>query len=235
MGERNGRLVLDEARKLAPGHKLYLVTTHVHPEHDLGANAFPSSTRMIRSMDQEKDIAEFGLQMAQTFSSRSAVNADLLRGATFRKAAIEFDKQYNLDLGGVHVRILAMGENHTRGDTAIYVDSERVLFSGDDAMRGQPSFASPYSNLSHWLLALNVLAALQPQIVVPSHGPIGDASYIASYRTYLSTVRDRTADLKTKGLTVDEAVTTLTNILQPDYPDTGRLAGAIRVAYKEVR
>jgi glyoxylase-like metal-dependent hydrolase (beta-lactamase superfamily II) len=233
MGEPNGRVVLAEAQKAAPGRALYLVTTHVHPEHDLGANAFPVSTKMIRSTDQQKDIAEFGMQVAQSFAARSAVNADLLKGATFRKADITFDKQYDLDLGGTTVRILAMGANHTRGDTAIFITPDRVLFSGDIAMHPQPSFASPYSTISHWLVSLDTLAALKPATIVPSHGPIGDVSYITGYRTYLTTIRDRTAALKHQGQSVDEAIKTLTAELQPRYPDAGRLAGAVRAAYIE--
>ena len=210
MGDRNGRIVFAEAQKLASGRKLYLITTHVHPEHDLGANAFPTSTTMIRSRDQQKDIAEFGLQMAQTFSSRNALNAALLKGASFRRADITFDQRYTLDLGGTHVRLLALGTNHTRGDTAIFVDEDHVLFSGDDAMRGQPALISPSSSLAHWLTTLDVLEALHPQIVVPSHGPIGDVAFITTYRTYLTTVRDRTAALKSQGRTVDEAIATIT-------------------------
>ena len=94
MGNPNGALVYSEAQKLAPNHQLYLVTTHVHPEHDLGANAFPTSTKMIRSTDEEKDIAQSGLNTAQTFASRNTVNANLLKDASFRKADITFDKEY---------------------------------------------------------------------------------------------------------------------------------------------
>ncbi len=233
MGDRNGRIVLAEAQKLAPGRKLYLVTTHVHPEHDLGANAFPASTTMIRSVDQEKDIAEFGLQMAQVFSSRNAVNADLLKGATFRKADITYDDQSILDLGGTTVKIIALGTNHTRGDTAIFVTQDSVLFSGDDAMRGQPALISSSSSLSHWLTTLDLLEALHPRIVVPSHGPLGDVTFITTYRTYLTTVRDQTTRLKSQGKTVDEAIATLTPQMKPQFPDACRLAGAIRIAYKE--
>lgn len=223
MGERNGQTVLEEAEKIAPGKALYRVTTHVHPEHDLGAGAFPATTKMIRSEDQLKDIDEFGYQLADVFMKRSAVNAELLKDAKFRKADITFDKEYTLDLGGVTARILAMGANHTRGDTAIFVPQDAVLFSGDIAMKGMPSFASPYSTVSHWLASLDELDALKPKIVVPSHGPIGDATYIANYRVYLTTVRDRAAALKKEGKSQDEIVKTITAEMQGRYPDTGRL------------
>jgi glyoxylase-like metal-dependent hydrolase (beta-lactamase superfamily II) len=53
LGAPNGAKVLAEAQKLGGPRSLYLVTTHVHPEHDLGAQAFPATTKLIRSRDQE--------------------------------------------------------------------------------------------------------------------------------------------------------------------------------------
>ena len=106
---RNGAAVYEVAKKLAGTKVLYLATTHVHPEHDLGAQAFPDTTKLIRSTDQEKDIAEFGLQLAKVFASRSAINAELLKDADFRKADITFERDYDLDLGGVRAKLTAMG------------------------------------------------------------------------------------------------------------------------------
>jgi hypothetical protein len=94
------------AKKLTKA--LYLVTTHVHPEHDLGAQAFSGTTTLIRSTDQVKDIAEFGLQLAKVFASRSTIHAELLKGADFRKADITFERDYDLDLGGVQAKLTAM-------------------------------------------------------------------------------------------------------------------------------
>src|SRR5262245_1300227 len=57
LGPPNGAAVYEVARKLAGTRQLYLVTTHIHPEHDLGASAFPATTMLIRSTDQVKEIA----------------------------------------------------------------------------------------------------------------------------------------------------------------------------------
>src|SRR5262245_30013140 len=152
LGPPNGATVLAAAQKLGGSRALYLVVTHSQPEHDLGAQAFPGTAKMIRSSDQQKDIAEFGLQTAQNFASRSAINSELLKGAEYRKADITFERDYDLDLGGVKVRLSAMGANHTRGDIAIWVEPDRILFSGDIAMKAQPAFGSPYSTLRQWLV-----------------------------------------------------------------------------------
>jgi len=234
LGPRNGSAVYEVAKKLGGAKALYLVTTHVHPEHDLGAQAFPDTIKLIRSTDQVKDIAEFGLSLAKVFASRSEINAELLKGADFRKADITFDRDYDLDLGGVHAKLTAMGANHTAGDTIIWIDSERVLFSGDIAMRAQPAFASPHSTVKHWLASLDALEALKPAIIVPSHGPTGDGvGFITGYRADMTEVRDRTAAEKKAGHSADEAVTTVTAAFGDRAPDKGRLAGAIKAAYAE--
>src|SRR5256885_9347499 len=107
LGPRNGAAVFTVAQKLAGSRQIYLAVTHVHPEHDLGAQAFSAETKLIRSTDQQKDIAEFGLQLAQVFAGRSAINAELLQGADFRKPDIVFDKEHDVDLGGVTARLFA--------------------------------------------------------------------------------------------------------------------------------
>ncbi len=234
LGPRNGATVLAEAQKLAGSRALNIVVTHFHPEHDLGAQAFPASAKMIRSTDQEKDIAEFGLALAKNFASRSPITAELLKDADFRKADITFERDYELDLGGVKARLFAMGPNHTRGDVAIWVEPDRILFSGDLAMKAQPAFASPYSSLRQWLASLDRLEALKSVLVVPSHGPTGDGTaFITGYRAYLTEVRDRTAAEKHAGRSVDQAVEAVTAALVARYPDRARLAGAIKTAYAE--
>ena len=234
LGPRNGAAVYEVAKTLAGTKALYLVTTHFHPEHDLGAQAFPDTTKLIRSTGQVKDIAESGLQLAKVFASRSAINAELLKDADFRKADITFERDYDLDLGGVQAKLIAMGPNHTAGDTIIWIESERVLFAGDVAMRAPPAFASPYSSLRQWLASLDRLEALKPAIIVPSHGPTGDGiGFITGYRGYLAEVRDRTAAEKRAGRSVDQAVEAVTAAFSDRAPDKARLAGAIKGAYAE--
>ncbi len=233
MGAPNGAIVLTEARKLGGDRKIHLVTTHVHPEHDLGAQAFPDTAVMIRSEAQVNEIAEAGMRTADVFRARSETNRTLLEGAAFRAADVTFSDAYDLDLGGLTVRLLSGGPSHTPGDTAIWVEADGVLFSGDLAMSALPAFASPQSSAKQWLTSLAMLDALKPKVVVPSHGPIGDAGYIAAYRSYLTRIQSRAADLKRQGKTIDDAVAAITEELKPDYPNTTRAAGAIRAAYAE--
>jgi glyoxylase-like metal-dependent hydrolase (beta-lactamase superfamily II) len=186
MGARNGAVVLREAQKVAAGKTMYLATTHVHPEHDLGAHAFPATVKMIRAESQVQEIAQEGMTTAERFRGMSPMNAELLKDAQFRKADITFKDSYDLDLGGVRVRLMAMGFNHTPGDTAFFVEPDAVLFSGDIVMTRQPNVTGPAARVQQWLASLNKFEALKPRLIVPSHGPAGDVSMIAPYKAHFS-------------------------------------------------
>ena len=234
MGTRNGNTVLREVGKLARGLPIYIVTTHVHPEHDMGAHVFPPPSKLIRSRDQVADIAAgTGMNLVPVFAARSALNSELLVGASHRVADLVFDHEYTLDLGGVKAKIYAMGTNHTAGDTVVLVDG--VLFSGDVAMKPQPSFANPTATITHWLTSLDRLEAMKAKTLVPSHGGFGGPEIIAGYRSYLTHIRDRAAQLRGAGRSQEEVVETITNEMVADYPDRNRLAGAIRAGYAEAQ
>jgi glyoxylase-like metal-dependent hydrolase (beta-lactamase superfamily II) len=232
LGAKNAAAILREVAKVSRNTDLFLVTTHVHPEHDLGAGGFPPHTRMIRSRDQVDEIAASGLEMATRFAGFSPLHAELLQGAEFRKADVTFEKEHVVDLGGVRVKVVAMGFNHTRGDTAIFVEPDGVLFSGDVSMKALPAVGGQ-SKLSQWLTSQDALAALRPTTVVPSHGLMGNASLIATNKTFLTTVQRRAAELKAAGKTVEETVTALHAELSPTYGTSPRLAGTVRSAYAQ--
>ena len=237
LGPRNGETVRRVTGSVSTNAELYVVSTHFHPEHALGESAFPSSAKIIRARAQQQDIDEFGLALAKTFSGRSATTAALLEGAEFRKADIIFDREHTLDLGGVRVRLLSLGPTHTRGDTVIWVEGDRILFAGDVVMnRTFVAFASPYSSVKAWLADFDQLEPLHPVKVVPSHGRVGDASLIADQRTMMTAIQARAVELKRQGKSADETASTVQSEFQAKYPDwaaPGRVGSIARTAYTE--
>ena len=79
--------------KVSRHTELYLVATHYHPEHAGGSSAFPATAKFVVSKSEQQDIDELGMGMMQRFSGMSAFNADLLRGVTFRKPDVVFDRE----------------------------------------------------------------------------------------------------------------------------------------------
>jgi glyoxylase-like metal-dependent hydrolase (beta-lactamase superfamily II) len=147
---------------------------------------------------------------------------------------ILFDREQRIDLGGVTVRLFTRGPTplHTRGDTMIFVEEDRVLFTGDVVMgrRFLAASANPPASIKLWIATLDELAGLRPAKVVPSHGDLGDASLIARDREYLQAVQTRVADLKRQGKTIDEVVQAVAAEIAPKYPEWGNPAGSAATA-----
>jgi glyoxylase-like metal-dependent hydrolase (beta-lactamase superfamily II) len=237
LGRRNGETIVREMNKVSRNAEVFVVSTHFHPEHALGEAAFPPAARIVRARAQQQDIDEFGLALAKQFAARSPLTAELLRDAAFRKADILFDKEHVLDLGGVRVRLMAVGPTHTRGDTIAWVEGDRVLFAGDVVMNHRfLSFASPYSSIKTWLGDFDELDRLKPLHVVPSHGAAGDASLIDQQRTVLKAIQARALALKGEGKSADETARTVQAELQASHADwTGpaQAGSAARTAFNE--
>lgn len=238
MGRRSGEAVLREVEKLSKNNNLYIINTHFHPEHTTGDIAFPSRAKLIRSAAQQQDVEDMGMKWVAIFAARSSTLTDVLQGSKFREPAELFDKDKTLDLGGVRVKMLRLGPAHTRGDTAVFVEGEGVLFSGDLAMKQLfPAFATPQSRLASWLTSLDALDALRPTQVIGAHYDKGDATMISAYRGFLTALRDHVAEMKKQDKSSDETATTLRVEFHNKYPDWDqplRIHSAATAIYREL-
>ena len=236
LGRRNGEAVLREVAKVSKNADLFIASTHFHAEHTTGYIAFPDSAKYVNSTVQEAEFAEGGMQMVKMFSGRSPATAEILKDAARRPAAVTFDREYRLDLGGVAVRFLVVGPTHTRGDTGFFVEGDNVLFAGDVVMNNSFLAATPASSMRAWLAAFDAFEAMKPQTIVPAHGAIGPGSIIAANRQIMLTIQARARELKAQGRSADETATTIQTELvaqHPDWPRANGVAAAARAAWEE--
>ena len=238
LGRRNGETVLKEVAKVSRNATIYIASTHFHPEHTTGYAAFPASAKYINSKTQEAEFEQNGLSMVRTFSNRSALTADLLKDAARRPADITFDRDYTLDLGGVHVKFVVVGPTHTRGDTGFFVQEDGVLFSGDVVMNESFLAANDASSMAAWLKAFDTFEAFTPKTIVPAHGAVGTGALIAANRAVMTTIRDRAAALKAQGIAIDQAAPAVQAEVvaaHPTWPRANGVAAAARSAYNEAK
>jgi glyoxylase-like metal-dependent hydrolase (beta-lactamase superfamily II) len=236
LGRRNGEAVLREVAKVSKNTDLYIASTHFHAEHTTGYIAFSSAARYVNSTIQEEEFAQGGMQMVKMFSGRSPLIAELLADAARRPAAITFDRDYVLSLGGVDVRMTVVGPTHTRGDTGFFVAGDNVLFSGDVVMNESFLAATGVSSARAWMAAFGTFEAMKPTTVVPSHGSVGSGSLVAANRAIVSTVQTRARELKAQGRSADEAAATIQQELQgahPGWPRANGIQALARSAFAE--
>src|SRR5712671_2237447 len=73
LGPRNGATIARVVAKVASGNrKLFLTTTHFHPEHAGGEAGFPMGTILIRNTVQQREMELHGKEMIELFAGRSA-------------------------------------------------------------------------------------------------------------------------------------------------------------------
>lgn len=216
MGPRNGARVLEAARAKAGDRRLILTTTHFHPEHGFGAQAFRGAAHMIYNDAQLGELRDKGQGYLEMFRTFAPTVAEALEGVEL----VEPDEVYEggehtLDLGGRTVRLLTWGLAHTRSDQVVWLADERILFTGDLVEERifpiYPYFPPEDADVdgSAWIDVLRRLEALAPARVVPGHGDVGGVDVITTAREYHERVREATFRLADDGVSEDDAVAQL--------------------------
>lgn len=219
LGPPNGETVAKVAAKLSNTSKLFLTTTHFHPEHAAGEPGFPPGTILIRNVVQQREMAQHGQEILEQFRSRPQ-NAALLSNVTLRTPDVLFDTEATIDLGGATARLLWVGEGHTKGDLVVFVEPDGTLVSGDLVQnKVVPNIAADGGTPSSWLAVLDKLAQLNVRHVLPDHSPAGDGSLIAVERAFISDLRTRALALKKSGVSAADAGTRLSSELKQKYSD----------------
>ena len=225
MGIRNGEKVLGHARELAAGRPLLLTVTHFHPEHGYGAQVFENEATIVYNRAQADELRVKGRPYVEMFCSWGETIANELAGIRFVEPHVAYDREADLDLGGTTAQLRTWGLAHTKGDQVVFLPKQRVLFTGDLVeTRFFPIF--PYFppddvdvDGSRWIAVLGRLEALDPAIVVPGHGEIGDHTLVTLVREYMTHVRGETARLAAEGHDADAILGMLEPELRGRYPD----------------
>ena len=237
LGARNGAIVVKQAEKLAKAPNLYLTTTHFHPEHAMGEQAFPPRTVIIRPAVQQDEMNQHATEMLELFRGFSAQSKELLADVKLRPPDITFDKELKLDLGGVTARLMWLGPAHTRGDELIFVLEDSVLLPGDIVQdKIVPNMPSDDASVKGWLAILDRLEPLKPRFVVPDHGALGDGSLIAKERAFLADLQSRSLELKRQGKSADQASAIVTAEFKTKYSgweSMGPVSNVVRRVYAE--
>ena len=98
----------------------------------------------------------------------------------------EFGGELTLDVGGREVRLIEVGPAHTAGDLIVHVPDASVVFAADVLFVDVcPVMWAGPTRLDR--RARRILE-LQPETVVPGHGPVSDQSEVQVMRDYMEWV-----------------------------------------------
>ncbi len=84
LGPRNAERVLEFAAEYAKGRRIYLTTTHFHPEHAFGAQAFAGEATFLVNRAQAEDLKVKGAGYLDMFRGSAHRSPDSSKGSSCR-------------------------------------------------------------------------------------------------------------------------------------------------------
>ena len=211
--------VLAEIRKLSSAPVLWIVNTHMHPDH-VGGNAALSQAGAAVSvgdfgrMDGEQPIKIMAHENVLNRMTKPAAPGE----TPTPQAGIPEDEyataQKDLRFNNEAVVLFHEANAHTDGDSIVHFRGSDVISTGDiftpggypfiDVERGG-SVQGEINALNH-ILDLTVPGHTQEggTYVIPGHGRICDEADVVEFRDMVVIVRDRVQDLLRKGMTLEQ-------------------------------
>lgn len=220
-----------------------VVNTHANGDHCFG-NSLVSSAEIVAS----RACAE---EMAALPPSRLA---DMMRAAPdlgeagaflqkifgpFQFDGIEtalptrtFDGTLELRVGDRRVDLIDVGPAHTAGDVIVHLPDEGVVFTGDILFHGGHPivWAGPVSN---WVAACDRILALEPDVVVPGHGPLAGRSAVEDMLGYFGYLTSQARVRFEAGMSPMEAARDIDLGQYAGWGESERLVVNITSLYRE--
>jgi glyoxylase-like metal-dependent hydrolase (beta-lactamase superfamily II) len=145
-----------------------------------------------------------------------------------------FDTRYELDLDGTEVHLIYVGPCHQVGDTIIHVPQEGVIFAGDVLFR-QCTPMGWTGSFDKWFQCLDLMVELEPQVIVPGHGPLCGVEGAIEMKQYLEYVRDESRKCFDDGMPALEAAKRIEFGPYGEWRAPARLYMNVERAYREFR
>lgn len=160
-------------RKITDKPIKYVTLTHYHAVRVLGASAYfkEGAEQVIASKGTYEMIVERGEQDMHSEIDRFPrlfAGVETVPGLTW--PTLVFEKELTVFMGQLEVKIMHVGMGHTKGDTIVWIPSQKVLFSGDLVEYDAAAYTGD-AQLEEWPATLEVLRAMNADKLVPGRGP----------------------------------------------------------------
>jgi len=217
--------LIAEIRRVTDKPIKYVVLSHYHAVRVLGASGYQAEgmQEIIASRGTWEMIVERGAQdMMSEYERfpRLFQNFESIPG--LHVPTLVFKDEMTLWMGGdLEVKIMHPGMGHTRGDTIVWIPSEKVLFSGD-LVEADAACYTGDAQLAEWPATLAALAALGAEKLVPGRGPalVGAARVaegLAYTRDFVSTLLNAAKEAVARGMNLKQAMAHARQAMDPKF------------------
>ena len=200
------QLLLEKIREITDQPIVRVIVSHYHADHIYGLQVFsdldaevlaPEGADLYLDSPAARERLEerrFTLDPWVNSATRLVrPNQQLKEGAQFR-------------LGDVDFIVTVVGNAHSDGDLTLYVEPDRVLFSGDIIFEGRVPFLGD-ANTRRWVQVLERMEREKLVALVPGHGGVAEKpnEAIRLTRRYLAFLREAMGQAVNELVPFDEA------------------------------
>lgn len=193
----------------------YVVNTEHHVDHIFGNYYFKGAGQVVHHQGVADNFMVVGPILDPFAYAAEAIPTDDPQGqaifpdrdvyeADMNKGRIVFSGDVTLRVGE-HTFELLHTPGHTPGQVAVHVPEERTVFTGDTVFSDVQTWLMT-SDIDQWLVALDRIAALDVDRVIPGHGPVTTTRYLATQKAVLLEWRAAVAAAVAKGWSRDETI-----------------------------
>ena len=201
-----GRQLHEAVRKVTSLPILYVINTHVHPDHIFGNAAFTQDKPAFVGHAKLADAMELRKETYMRINT-TWLGADFA-GSEIIKPTLAVQDKLELDLGDRKLQLTAYPTAHSNTDVTVMDSKTATLWAGDLLfVERTPSIDG---DLKGWLEVIGKLKATPTQQIVPGHGAVVKdwKTALDNEQRYLSTLlNDIRASIK-KGEVMESAMGT---------------------------
>jgi len=241
------RAMLEDFARVPGGdHIDRLVNTHANPDHFVG-NGLVEGAEIIATRETADEMTKFDPvrfgSLADNWEKMGDAGAflyetmgrkfdwsDLVEGSVAMPTRT-FESRLSLTVGDKAINLIDLGPAHTSSDIIAWLPQDRVVFTGDLLFNeGHPiMWDGPIEN---WIAACDTILALNPEIVVPGHGPITDTSAVANLKAYFEYVQNEARKRFDAGLGWKEAARDINMTEYRGWTDPERIVANVFALYR---
>jgi cyclase len=193
----------------------YVINTEHHVDHIFGNYYFKGAGSVVHHQGVYDNFMVPGPDLDPFDYAAEAIPTDDPEGAFLfperdeyysdpNKGELVFTADLDMRVGG-HTFHLIHTPGHTPGQVAVYVPSERVVFTGDTVFSQCQTWLMT-SDVNRWVGSLDVIGELDVDYVVPGHGPVTTKTYLATQRAVLLDWLSAVANAVAQGWSREETI-----------------------------
>jgi quinoprotein relay system zinc metallohydrolase 2 len=201
-----GQHFREAIRQISDLPVLYVINTHVHPDHIYGNAAFLEDQpqfvghhKLAGAMDQRKDAYT---RMHQEWMGEAFAGSEIV------KPTLAVTDATTLDLGDRQLQLQAHPVAHTNTDLTVIDSKTSTLWSGDLLfVERTPSIDG---DLKGWITVTENLGSLNVSQTIPGHGPVVTnlKAALDNQRRYLTVLLNDIRNSISKGEMMESAMNT---------------------------